>query len=80
MKLPGGWQLYFHGMQWEPRDAWVGVFWRHTIDGGGERSYRFYVCLVPFLPVVFDICKMVNPAEWAVFPDGKAHDRPGRRC
>lgn len=36
---------------WEPRDAWVGVFWNHAQVGAG-RFLLVYVCLVPCLPLV----------------------------
>jgi hypothetical protein len=31
----------------EPRDAWIGVFWRRLPWGGWEA----FVCLVPMLPL-----------------------------
>lgn len=31
-------------LQWEPRDCWVGVFWRWT------SFLHIYVCVIPLLP------------------------------
>jgi hypothetical protein len=38
--------------QWEPRDLWIGAFWRFNY-GMTPRYYTFhlYVCLVPMLPL-----------------------------
>lgn len=33
-------------LQWEPRDAWVGLFWRRT-----DIALHLYICLVPFVPL-----------------------------
>ena len=30
----------------EPRDAWVGLFWRRT-----DIALHVYICLVPFIPL-----------------------------
>ncbi len=32
--------------QWEPRDAWIGLFWRHT-----DIALHLYICIVPFVPL-----------------------------
>lgn len=37
-------------LDWEPRDAWVGVYWDHD-QSGTVWSRDVYVCLVPFLPL-----------------------------
>ena len=34
---------------WEPRDCWVGVFWRRS-----KLRWQVYVCLVPCLPILFE--------------------------
>ena len=34
---------------WEPRDAWVGVYWTK----GQIHEWFFYVCLLPCLPLRF---------------------------
>jgi hypothetical protein len=34
--------------KFEPRDAWVGLFWDRRVDG-----LHVYVCLVPFLVLHF---------------------------
>lgn len=33
-------------IQFEPRDLWVGVFWRHT-----QHCLHLYVCIIPLLPL-----------------------------
>lgn len=30
-------------VKFEPRDAWVGLFWDHRMDG-----FHIYVCPIPF--------------------------------
>jgi hypothetical protein len=32
--------------QWEPRDLWIGVFWRRT-----EIALHLYICLLPMVPL-----------------------------
>ncbi|KKL67821.1 hypothetical protein LCGC14_2131120 [marine sediment metagenome] len=39
-------------IQWEPRDWWVGTFWRKT-----EIAVHLYVCIVPCLPLHVTILK-----------------------
>jgi hypothetical protein len=34
----------------EPRDMWIGLFWDRRPDG-----LRFYVCLVPCLPILITV-------------------------
>lgn len=33
-------------LQWEPRDLWVGCFWRKT-----DIAVHVYLCVLPLLPV-----------------------------
>lgn len=33
-------------IQWEPRDLWVGVFWRES-----DLCLHVYICLIPLLPL-----------------------------
>lgn len=37
-------------IQWEPRDIWIGLFWR-TTERERNRYLHLYVCVVPFLPM-----------------------------
>jgi hypothetical protein len=42
----------------ERRDAWIGVFWDRPVSYGDQgqplvRHLKVYVCLLPFLPVLF---------------------------
>ncbi len=43
---------------WEPRDAWIGVFWNVAhVNDDGDRAVLIYVSLIPCLPlclIVFD--------------------------
>lgn len=38
--------------QWEPRDAWVGLFWRRT-----DIALHLCICLVPFVPLHITILR-----------------------
>ena len=40
-------------LEFEPRDVWVGVFWKRIV-AGGEDGLAFYVCILPMLPLVFE--------------------------
>ena len=33
-------------IQWEPRDVWIGLFWRHT-----DVCWHFYICVLPLVPI-----------------------------
>jgi hypothetical protein len=33
-------------LQFEPRDIWIGVFWRRT-----PIALHFYICVVPLVPL-----------------------------
>ena len=38
----------------EPRDCWVGLYWKHNVqgwDGGWWESWTFYLTLLPMLPL-----------------------------
>ncbi len=41
-------------LRFERRDAWVGVYWRTERTTRG-RLLTFYVCLLPFLPIIVQI-------------------------
>jgi hypothetical protein len=38
--------------QFEPRDLWIGLFWRST-----ELCWHFYLCIVPLLPLHVTVLK-----------------------
>lgn len=50
-KHPRHWRLW-NGptikikIQWEPRDLWMGCFWRRT-----DSCLHLYICIVPTLPL-----------------------------
>lgn len=62
-------------VQWEPRDLWVGVFWRFdrwkSQNTGWDRhhgewianpwSLHAYICLVPLLPIHVYVMRTVRP-------------------
>ena len=48
MNLPGL-KIQF---QFEPRDLWVGLFWRQT-----EVATHFYICLLPTIPLHITIVR-----------------------
>ncbi len=33
-------------LQFEPRDMWVGLFWRKT-----QIAFHLYICIVPLFPI-----------------------------
>lgn len=47
---------FWLSLQWEPRDLWVGVFWKKqfwfsdTMESSGNSMY-IYVCILPCFPV-----------------------------
>ena len=54
MLLHHAWQKYTVALLWEPRDLWFGVYWR-TDRARGYRELVLYICLVPCLPLRFEI-------------------------
>lgn len=42
-------------VQWEPRDLWVGAYWKISdhVDGGNDAVLSIYVCLIPCFPMIF---------------------------
>lgn len=51
------WRLYDGervkvSLNFEPRDLWVGVFWRWADHGHeGLRTFHAFVCILPVLPL-----------------------------
>lgn len=45
--------------QFEPRDLWVGVFWRHS-----ELALHIYVCFVPLIPLHITLTTDRMLAAW----------------
>jgi len=46
-------------IRFEPRDLWVGLFWNITgLPSGRIRALHLYLCLVPMVPIVFQITWM----------------------
>ena len=68
--------------QWEPRDLWVGVFWRlerwKAPATGWDRyhgkidampwSLHVYVCVLPMLPLHIYVMRTIRPASSAPVP------------
>jgi hypothetical protein len=50
---------------WEPRDAWIGVYWTRVKGTGWTRALDIYVCVLPFLPLKLQIRRML-PDERAI--------------
>lgn len=50
-------------VEFEPRDLWIGVYWRADDDGYGRTWLGVYVCLIPTLPLVLERA----PRSW--YPD-----------
>lgn len=51
-------------MKFEPRDLWVGVFWKVDMDRFGynlEQTLHIYICLLPCLPVILEFTTKVEP-------------------
>lgn len=46
-------------MTFEPRDLWVGLYWKRDRNFVGAETLTVYVCLVPMFPIVlyWDWCK-----------------------
>ena len=48
-------------IQFEPRDLWIGLFWRPT-----ELCWHFYLCIVPLLPLHVTVLKRYfRKNKWA---------------
>ena len=42
----------------EPRDLWVGLFWKHNVqgwDGGWWEGWSFYLTIIPMLPLRLEV-------------------------
>lgn len=45
-------------LQFEPRDIWIGLFWRRT-----EIAWHFYICILPLLPLHISILAISEREE-----------------
>lgn len=59
--------MKFECIKWEPRDIWIGVYWtpavRITAFETDVQRYRFYVCIIPCLPIIFTVDKTIKPKD-----------------
>jgi hypothetical protein len=46
LRIYGKQRCYALNWQWEPRDLWVGAFWRVSETG----MFHLYICLLPLIP------------------------------
>lgn len=56
-----GHNLWSIWIMWEPRDMWVGVFWR-TKDHPQwrQRITDIYLCLIPCIPIRLSVGKIIS--------------------
>lgn len=49
-------------IKFEPRDVWIGIYWTKsritTLDSDSE-CYSFYICIIPCLPIIFNITRQI---------------------
>jgi hypothetical protein len=49
---------FFFSIQFEPRDAWVGMYWKRGAEYEPEEdAWTFYVCLAPFFPLIVSVSR-----------------------
>lgn len=51
LEYSGRRRLMICQVQFEPRDWWIGLFWRWIDRVPGVQILHLYICLVPLLPV-----------------------------
>ena len=47
------WKLAWRGLEFEPRDCWIGVYWNHPERDLSVHPEEFdvWICLVPMIPL-----------------------------
>ncbi len=51
------WHIHYR-VDFEPRDIWIGVYLAHKEKSNYFSSWRFYVCLIPMLPILIYVERM----------------------
>lgn len=46
------WHFHFSGVRFEPRDLWLGLYWKTGMEANWQ-VVTCYVCLLPTLPIIF---------------------------
>lgn len=48
-------RCFYQECYFEPRDAWIGLFFKRDSPYAGVTDSRVYICLVPMLPIVLGV-------------------------
>lgn len=46
---------HFWGIEFEPRDLWIGVYFKKPFYEMGFKVRRFYLCIIPMLPITLTV-------------------------
>ena len=67
-------------IQFVPQDCWVGLYWVHDVqgwDGGWWEGWRFYLILIPMLPLRLTIDRSNrNTRAYQRWQSAHRRDRP----
>ena len=56
--------------QFEPRDLWIGVFWRIAKRPGIGEFLHLYICIIPIIPLHITVL-------WKIYPLPDAEEKDG---
>jgi len=63
-------------LQWEPRDVWVGLFWRTNHEIGMTwYTLHLYVCIIPLVPLHVTLLRRSNARNQGLAPQEKTDDK-----